>query len=64
MKEILKSRKFIYAAGTIVLTVVAHYVPNLNPEIPTYILSVGIALITGHTISDVAATIKRAQKNS
>lgn len=64
MKKILKSRKFIYAASSIVLAAVAKYIPGIDPSIPVYIMSAGLALITGHAATDIAAIIKGVKKDS
>ena len=72
-KHFWQSRKFIYASGALVTAALTALLPqfvDMTPEtaeavqgLAIYAVIAGIALITGHTVTDVAAILAGAKAN-
>jgi len=72
-KHFWQSRKFIYASGALVTAALMSLLPqfvDMTPEtaeavqgLAIYAVIAGMALITGHTVTDVAAILAGAKAN-
>ena len=72
-KHFWQSRKFIYATSALVVAAVMALLPqfvSMTPEqadavqgLVVYVVVFGVALITGHTITDVVAILAAANAN-